>query len=199
MRLERITMNKIKIFLTHDDLKERGMSKEDLWLDGPKVQDLFREMMIEANDELGFKADGSVAVEVFALPAQGMVIIVTKNEDDIDFDDDYEDGYIELNVTLDESDEIFFEFASFEDIIGLASRLYPFGVTGGMLYSFSDKFFLMFDEYDIAGIDEDTLIALLSEFGNPATITSFRVIEYGKTLMELEAIFKIYHLFVKGK
>lgn len=198
MRLERITFNKIKIFLTHDDLKERGMTKEDLWLDGPKVQQLFREMMLEANDELGFKVDGSVAVEVFSLPAQGMVIIVTKHDDESDFDD-YEDGYVELKVTLDETDEVFFEFASFEDIIGLSSRLQPLGVTGGKLFSCENKFYMMLADDEMTSVDFDMLIALLSEFGNPATATSHRVIEYGKTLIESEAIGNVYAHFVEEK
>ncbi len=198
MRLERLTVDKIKIFLTYDDLSERGLSKEDLWHDVPKVHDLFRELMLEADDELGFKADGPVAVEVFALPAQGMVIIVTKNQpDENDLDDDYDDGFIELQVTLDESDEVFYEFACFEDVIGLSSRLYHFGVTAGTLLSYNDKFYLNFDERDIYGINDDALIALLSEFGNPSTLTSYRVMEYGKVLMELEAINRIYHTFIK--
>ncbi|WP_096200969.1 genetic competence negative regulator [Bacillus sp. FJAT-45350] len=200
MRLERLDVDKIKIFLTYDDLSERGLSKEDLWLDVPKVHDLFRDLMLEANDELGFKADGPVAVEVFSLPAQGMVIIVTKgNPEEQDIDDDYDDGYIEMQVTLDESDEIFYEFENFEDIIGLASRLYPFGVTAGTLISFNDKFYLRFDEHDIYGINEESLIAILAEFGNPSTITSYRVFEYGKVLMELEAIYRTYHTFINRK
>lgn len=200
MRLERLTMDKIKIFLTYDDLKERGLSKEDLWLDGPKVHELFREMMLEADDELGFKADGPVAVEVFSLPAQGMVIIVTKGKNENDFDmDDYDDGYIEMQVTLDESDEVFYEFRSFEDVIALSSRLYPFGITGGILYSFNHSFFMKFDEEDLIGVDEEAFIALLAEFGNPSTITSYRVIEYGKVLMELEAVYRLYHTFIQKK
>ena len=31
MRLERLNYNKIKIFLTLDDLTDRGLTKEDLW------------------------------------------------------------------------------------------------------------------------------------------------------------------------
>ena len=57
MRLERLNYNKIKIFLTFDDLSERGLTKEDLWRNAPKVQQLFRDMMQEANKELGFEAE----------------------------------------------------------------------------------------------------------------------------------------------
>ena len=68
MRLERLNYNKIKNFLTFDDLSERGLTKEDLWRNAPKVQQLFRDMM-QANKELGFEADGPIAVEVFSLQA----------------------------------------------------------------------------------------------------------------------------------
>ncbi|MFA8437973.1 genetic competence negative regulator [Pueribacillus sp. YX66] len=194
MRLERLTYNKIKIFLTYDDLKERGITKEELWQDGPKVHQLFKEMMLEADDELGFKADGPIAVEVFSLPAQGMVVIVTKESDGYLDDDQYDDDYIEMQVTLGESDEIFYEFATFEDVISLAKRMHPLGITDGSLYSFNDRFYMKFDDDDIH-LDFDLFIALLAEFGNSSTITSHRVIEYGKILMKEETIKRLYTTF----
>ncbi|WP_088102242.1 genetic competence negative regulator [Halalkalibacter urbisdiaboli] len=197
MRLERLAMNKFKVFLTFDDMKERGITKEDLWQDVPKVHDLFRDMMHEADDELGFKVDGPIAVEVFAMPAQGMVFIVTKGNPDEDFDDDFEEGYIEMQVTLDETDDVFYAFKDFEDVIELSARLYPFGVVGGTLYSFEQAYYLRFEDYDLEGIEEEAFIALLSEFGSPSTITTYRVEEYGKCLMELEAVYRIYHTFIK--
>ena len=69
MRLERLTHNKIKIFLTFDDLMDRGLTKDDLWKDTFKVQQLFRDMIEEASEELGFEVNGSIAVEVYSLPA----------------------------------------------------------------------------------------------------------------------------------
>lgn len=195
MRLERLTYDKIKIFLTYDDLNERGITKEELWQDVPKVHRLFREMIMEADDELGFKVDGPIAVEVFSLPAQGMVVIVTKGSNESDFEDDYSEDYIEMQVTLDESDEVFYEFASLEDVIGLSKMLINVGIYGGTLYSFLDHFYLKFDEEEFAEYELDSLIALLAEYGSPSTITSYRVIEYGKTLMDSTAIEQLNKYF----
>ncbi|MDQ0205884.1 genetic competence negative regulator [Alkalicoccobacillus murimartini] len=198
MRLERLAVDKFKVFLTFDDMHDRGITKEDLWQDVPKVHDLFRDMMLEADDELGFKVDGPIAVEVFAMPAQGMVFIVSKGQADDDFDDEgFEEGYIEMQVTLDETDEIFYELFHFEAAIGLASRLYSFGVKGGKLYSFQDRFFIKFEEQEIEDVNEGAFIALLAEFGNPSTISSYRVDEYGKRLMETDAIKQLYDYFIK--
>ncbi|MBO9128269.1 genetic competence negative regulator [Bacillus sp. 165] len=198
MRLERLNYNKIKIFLTFDDLLERGLTKEDLWQNAPKVQQLFRDMMNEASKELGFEADGPIAVEVFSLQAQGMVVIVTKEHQESELEEDFSDEFIEMQVTLDESDDILYEFANFEDIISLAQYLYPLGIIGGRLYSFQNGFYLLLNE-ESANLSNETLIAILAEYGSSATITIYRLMEYGKELMREDAITQLYHHFVAKK
>jgi adapter protein MecA 1/2 len=194
VRLERLNYNKIKIFLTFDDLMDRGLTKEDLWQDSLKVHQLFRDMIEEASEELGFEANGPIAVEVYSLQAQGMVVIVTKDIDDEDLDDEFSDDYIEMQVTLDESDDIFYEFRTFEDVIQLTSRLFPLDILGGILYSFENQFYLLFED-ELLTNSED-FISILAEFGNPATITKYRVNEYGKILMQSNAIKDIYNYFI---
>jgi adapter protein MecA 1/2 len=198
MRLERLNYNKIKIFLTFDDLSERGLTKDDLWHDLPKVHQLFRDMMNEANDELGFEADGPIAVEIFSLQAQGMVVIVTKGnmaEDYEEDDDDFTDEYIQLQVTLDECHDIFYEFSSFEDVISLGKRLQIIGIVGGNLFSFQNNFYLEFEESEFGINETDNVISILSEFGYPSTITTYRVKEYGNCLMKEKAITELCHYF----
>lgn len=195
MRLERLNYNKIKIFLTFDDLLDRGLTKEDLWHDSIKVHQLFRDMIDEASDELGFEANGPIVVEVFSLQAQGMVVIVTKDQHDNDLDEEFADDYIEMQVTLDESDDIFYEFQDFEDCIQLSKRLWALDIDGGKLYSFNSRFYLLFEEEMETSTDD--LIAILAEFGNSATITKYRVHEYGKLLFESGAVEQIYKYFGK--
>jgi len=200
MRLERLNTDKFKAFLTYDDMHERGLTKEDLWQDLPKVHDLFRDMIIEADDELGFKVDGPIAVEVYAMPAQGMVIIVSKSKGEDDFDEEgFEEGYIEMQVTLDETDDIFYEFQDIEDVIALSSRLYPFGIKGGTLYSYQSQYFIKFEEFDVDVVDEEAFVALLSEFGSPSTVSSFLVEEYGKKLMKSDSIERLFRCFIEDK
>ncbi|GAE25690.1 negative regulator of genetic competence MecA [Halalkalibacter wakoensis JCM 9140] len=197
MRLERLNTDKFKAFLTFDDMRERGLTKEDLWQDLPKVHDLFRDMILEADDELGFKVDGPIAVEVYAMPAQGMVIIVSKNTPDEDFDEEgFEEGYIEMQVTLDETEDIFYEFNDIEDVIALSSRLYPFGVQGGSLYAYRDQYFIKFEEFDVDLVNQATFVSLLAEFGNPSTVSSYVVEEYGKRLIKYDSVAELYRTFV---
>ena len=80
MRLERLNYNKIKIFITLDDLFDRGLTKDDIWKDSLKWHQLFRDMLEEASETFDVEIQGSVAVEIFSMQAQGMVMIVTMDE-----------------------------------------------------------------------------------------------------------------------
>ncbi|MCO7126738.1 genetic competence negative regulator [Sporolactobacillus shoreicorticis] len=203
MRLERLNGDRIKIFLTFDDLKERGITKEDMWHDLPRVEKLFRDMMLEADDELGFEASGSIDVEVFSLPAQGMVVIVSrgrKDRDD-DSDDDFEDDedFIQMQVTLDESQDVLYQFEQFDDVIALSKALYDLGVRTGSLFLFENKYYIHFNEQHLTdAFDIETLVAILAEYGNTSTITIYRLGEYGKCLIKDIAISELYRYFIKA-
>src|SRR5690606_26216031 len=127
MKIERLSPDKIRIFLTYDDLVDRGIQKDDIWREIPKVHELFSDMMEQAYSELGFDANGPLAVEVFALPAQGMVIIVTRGgsatspdstegDGDIDMMDDDAEVF-EMEVTLEQLDTISYAFRDFEHVL----------------------------------------------------------------------------------
>ncbi|MFN2745563.1 MULTISPECIES: genetic competence negative regulator [Bacillus] len=193
MRLERLNYNKIKIFLTLDDLTDRGLTKEDLWKDSFKVQQLFKDMMNEANTELGFEANGPIAVEVYSLQAQGMVIIVTKNQETDEDDNEYDEDYIEMQVKLGESVDIIYEFQTFEHLIELSKNLDRIGIQGGTVYHYENRYFLSLDDFDSRSVDG--VISILAEYGSPTTLTIYRLQEYGNKIMENNAVQTIQTYF----
>ncbi|MEB4867611.1 genetic competence negative regulator [Priestia megaterium] len=199
MRLERLNYNKLKVFLTYDDLKERGLTKEDLWTDTFKVKQLFREMIEQASQELNFEPTNSLSVEVFSLQAQGMVVFVTKQYEEEtsygEFDEDEFEDFIEMQVMLDESEDMFFEFDSFEDVIQLTKRMSNFYDTDSVLYSFEKRFYVLLDYHMLSRAEVGNMIAVLAEYGNPSTITKHRVNEYGKILVEKRALEYINSVF----
>jgi len=199
MRLERLNYNKLKVFLTYDDLKERGLTKEDLWTDTFKVKQLFREMIEQASQELNFEPTNSLSVEVFSLQAQGMVVFVTKQYEEEtsygEFDEDEFEDFIEMQVMLDESEDMFFEFDSFEDVIQLTKRMSNFYDTDSVLYSFEKRFYVLLDYQMLSPAEVGNMIAVLAEYGNPSTITKHRVNEYGKMLVEKRALEYINSVF----
>ncbi|ULL15538.1 genetic competence negative regulator [Paenibacillus sp. H1-7] len=192
MKMERLSQDKIRIFLTFDDLTERGIQKDDMWREIPKVHELFSDMMDQAYSELGFEPSGPLAVEVLQLPAQGMVVIVTRGKVDFQssvetYDEEVEEMY-ELEVTLEQSDQISYVFHDFEDLIRMAKVLNPFVTDGGTLFSYKNRWFLLLnaDELDESGYQ--AVIAVLSEFGDAATVTRAVLEEYGKTVIETNAV-----------
>lgn len=192
MRLERLTNNKIKIFISSDDLMERGLSKEDIWHDSLKWRQLFHDMLEEANKEFGVNLDGSIAVEIFSLQAQGMIMIVTLHEYDDENDLFYIDDFVDMQVFVDESNDILFEFDNIEHLIQLAHRLYPLNVTGGSLYAMNERFFIYFEN----GLHQiEKVVSLLAEYGNPSVTTIYRLQEYGKKILQDNAIETFVHYF----
>lgn len=188
MRVERLGQDKIKIFLTFDDLSDRGLKKEDLWNDIPKIHDLFNEIMEQAYDELGFELAGPVAVEIFAVPAQGMVVIVSRGKNKLWDDESLDDDLFALEVTLEESDSIIFAFKDFEFVIDAAKRVNSYLLYGGTLYYYKNHYILVIDQIDVNEKSLEDLIAMLSEYGEVSPISKTILEEYGKVVVEDDAI-----------
>ncbi|AGK54731.1 MAG: adaptor protein [Bacillus sp. (in: firmicutes)] len=192
MRLERLTYNKIKFFLTSDDLYDRGLSKDDIWKDSLKWHQLFHDMLEEANEEFGVEIQGTIAVEIFSLQAQGMVMIVTMEELDEE-EESLNDVFIEMQVTVEGSEEILFEFSSIEEVIQLSKRFASMNVSGGSLYSMNSKYYLLFE--GVESDDKNKTISVLAEYGDPSLLSIHRLIEYGKQIIKDNTIETIVTFF----
>lgn len=195
MKIERLGQDKIRIFLTFDDLLERGIQKDDMWREIPKVHDLFSEMMDQAYSELGFDANGPLAVEVIAMPAQGMVVIVTRGKVNISSDsgrlddEDADEDIYEMEVTLESSDTIMYSFRDFEDVISAARQLKASKLTEeGKLFSYLGRYILTFDAASSDAAAQNALIAVLAEYGEATSVTNAVLEEYGKVIMPTDAV-----------
>ncbi|WP_018751435.1 genetic competence negative regulator [Paenibacillus sanguinis] len=195
MKIERLGQDKVRIFLTFDDLSERGIQKEDMWQEIPKVHDLFTEMMDQAYNEVGFDATGPLAVEVFALPAQGMVVIVTRGKYDhhnhgvgSPYEDELPEEVYEMEVTLEQSDTILYAFSDFENLIEAAHVLQPMLHDVGRLYKYNGKWILQLEPEELEEGKLPALIAVLAEFGEATSVTTAMLEEYGNLVMAEHAV-----------
>ena len=192
MRLERLTVNKIKIFLTSDDLMERGLSKDDIWKDSIKWHQLFHDMLEEASEEFDVEIQGSVAVEIFSLQAQGMIMIITV-DDNIEDEEVLFDGFVEMQVRVEGCDNLLYQFESIEDIIALSHRLSALNVNGGSLYFYNNRYYLNMNNIDTSVVEK--IAAFLSEYGNPSILSTHVLEEYGKQIIEDKAVETIQKYF----
>ncbi|WP_462412058.1 adaptor protein MecA [Neobacillus sp. Marseille-QA0830] len=192
MRLERLAINKIKIFLTSDDLFERGLSNEEVWNDSGKWNQLFHDMVEEASVEFDVEIRGPVAVEIFSLHAQGIIMIITvsnaKEDEEI-----IDDGFIEMQVMVGGYQDLLYVFEEFEDLIGLSKRLYPLNVLGGSVYGMSNRYYLLMDQIDQS--KTEAAAALLSEYGNASIKSPYILEEYGRKIIGKHAIETIVKYF----
>ncbi|MNE26646.1 Adapter protein MecA 2 [compost metagenome] len=202
MRIERLGQDKIRIFLTFDDLSERGIQKEDMWQEIPKVHDLFTEMMDQAYNEVGFDATGPLAVEVFALPAQGMVVIVTRGKYDhhhsgigSPYEDELPEEVYEMEVTLEQTDTILYSFDDFEVLIEAAHVLKHMLEDAGRLYKYNGKWVLQLEPEELEEVKAPAVIAVLAEFGEATSVTPAMLEEYGKVVMPENAVHTICNHF----
>ncbi|WP_440895755.1 adaptor protein MecA [Amphibacillus sp. Q70] len=193
MRLERISANKFKIFLTFDDLVERGLA-DDLMLENlPGMQIQFHDMMIEASDELDIELSGVLTVQVYMIQAQGMLIIVT--QEDLEDENEEEDDYIEMQVTLSERKSLLYLFEDFEDIIQFAKIAERLNINSGAIYFYQDHYYLYFPESLLDEHIKEDLIALLSEYSTATVVSPEQIFEYGKPIMTDNAMLQTRNFF----
>ncbi|MBL4954111.1 adaptor protein MecA [Neobacillus sp. OS1-32] len=190
MRLERLTTNKIKIFLTSDDLIDRGLSKEDIGKDASKWNQLFHEMLEEASLEFNVDIQGSVAVEVFSLQAQGMIMIITVDDDK---EEALGDGFIEMQVRACGMEKLLFEFAELEDLINAAERLAATELFGGTIFTLNNVYYLLMDQ--ASNEQNEKAACLLSEYGNASILSPHILVEYGKIIIKNKAVETLLHYF----
>lgn len=87
MKLERISENQIRCTLTRSDLAERELKLSELAYGSEKAKALFREMMVQASDELGFEADNiPLIIEAVPISNECIMLIVTKVDDPEELD-----------------------------------------------------------------------------------------------------------------
>jgi adapter protein MecA 1/2 len=195
MKVERIAKDKVRIFISYDDLEERGIDRDEIWQNGRKVQELFWDIMETAYEEVGFEIEGPISVEAFTMPTEGVVVIVTRvpslpaKPTDPEDDDDTD---IEINMTF--YSTFVFRFADFEDVVQAAHALQPCEVEAS-LYRYQDAYHLYIDEDSIRDVVYDGVWAILQEYGEYSNVTKAVLDEYGEVILKTNAVEQIASRF----
>ena len=87
MKIERINENSIRCTLTSFDLSVRDLNIRELAYGTEKVRKLFQEMMIQANNEVGFEAENTpLMIEAVPMGGDSIQLIITKVDDPEELD-----------------------------------------------------------------------------------------------------------------
>ena len=87
MQIEKINDNQIRCTLTREDLAQRQMKLAELTYGSPKARALFKEMMNQAYEEVGFESTNiPLMIEAVPVSADCLVLIITRVENPEEFD-----------------------------------------------------------------------------------------------------------------
>ncbi|MEH6939012.1 adaptor protein MecA [Bacillus sp. JJ664] len=214
MEIERINENTFKFSISYLDIEERGFSKDEVWLDRERSEELFWELIDEAHLTEEFIAGGPLWIQVQALD-NGLEVVVTKAviskdgkkvevnlgegeknleipflnvDDDDDSEDDEEDDDI-FEVMDEEEYELIMYFKSLEDFISLSHAIQQESFESS-LYSHQGNYYLHV-KFDDSAYDEqqiDYLSSMLLEYGHRSKVTIHVLEEYGKLIHQSTAI-----------
>ncbi len=102
MKIERISENQIRCTLNKHDLMERQLKISELAYGSEKAKELFRDIMEQANIDLGFDAD-DIPLMIEAIPTSRDSIILVINK--VDNPEELDERFSHFGATADFEDE----------------------------------------------------------------------------------------------
>lgn len=117
MKIERISENQIRCTLSKHDLMERHLKISELAYGSDKAKELFRDMMEQANIDLGFDADDiPLMIEAIPTSRESIILVITKVDNPEEFDERFSQfGLQEEDMELDMDDEEEFDTDEAQD------------------------------------------------------------------------------------
>ncbi|MDD6069388.1 MAG: adaptor protein MecA [Clostridiales bacterium] len=105
MKLERLSENQIRCTLNKADLADRELLLNELAYGTDKAKELFREMMEQAADELGFEVnDIPLMIEAIPVSPDCLILIITKVEDPEELDTRFSRFSKYTDIEIDDTD-----------------------------------------------------------------------------------------------
>ena len=106
MKIERLNENQIRCTLNKEDLADRQIRISELAYGSDKAKKLFRDMMTQASNEVGFEAnDIPLVIEAIPVSSECIILIVTKVEDPEELDTRFA-KFSPANISLDDTETI---------------------------------------------------------------------------------------------
>lgn len=106
MKLERLSENQIRCTLNKADLADRDLLLNELAYGTDKAKELFRDMMEQAADELGFEVnDIPLMIEAIPVNPDCLILIITKVEDPEELDTRFSRLSKYANIEIDHNSE----------------------------------------------------------------------------------------------
>ncbi|MBQ7717801.1 MAG: adaptor protein MecA [Clostridia bacterium] len=191
MKIEKISYNKIKMTVSALDMIKWGVSLDNFVQDTPEARELFWTLIKRAEFETGFSFDDSrLMVEAMPHKYDGIVLFVTKIEDDIlNIPQTVKKSKIRAKAPRVRTGEEIFRF---DGIDGLINCLKNFDKDiQADLYKYLDNYYLII-------YCNENVWAYFNEYGDRLIARDYEIShirEHGKLIAEGNAIYTIKKYF----
>ena len=201
MDIERVNENTLKLFITYRDIEDRGYSREEIWYNRAKGEELFWEVINEVNTEDYFELEGPIWIHINASEV-GLEVVVTRASFNPETDissmfqpmEDMHDNRPEpmnieqslLDAFENEQNEVTtfrYVFKDIDDVIPVAKRLLNRGLETS-LYRLENKYYLIVNFEDLEDkADIRNINSIIREYLATSKVTVYRLEEYGEAIM----------------
>ncbi|MFZ5990032.1 MAG: adaptor protein MecA [Bacillota bacterium] len=208
MRIEKINENKIKVTISFNDLEERNIDLDSINYNSPAAQELFWDMMEQAEIQFGFNAsDSQLCIEAVPDADEGFVVIITKLDEDGDFESIHK--YIKNRFKKADlrskkksqrvcSSIVIYSFSDFDDLCLLIDRLKYIYSGESTLYKLKDIYYLLLTKNTWSVDNIKSFESILNEYGTKVSNVNLYegyLDEYATKVVEYNAVEVISNYF----
>ena len=184
VKIEKLNENKLKITLSIDDLEERNIDLQSFIYNSPESQDLFWDMMQEAEKEYGFDVDESMIYVEASSSGPGMFTLIVTKSDSVLNNQTTSKAKSKIksirlkrkNIDI-EAQKTLYLFQSFDDICDFCKAIDVSKLSKNTLYELNNEYYLETESMpfkqilDFASIIKSTNLAIgkLNEYGTIIT------------------------------
>jgi len=199
MKIEKLNENKIKITLSSEDLKARNIDVQSFIYNSPESQDLFWDVMREAEREYGFSVDESmVYVEASATASGIFTLTVTKTANSLNSSNlknkiRKQNHYkLKRKVANSPLDHSLYRFETFDDFCNFCqvAPIQQFGKNS--LLELDSSYYLL-----VSNMPNSHILEYAVREHNPELLLA-KVSEYGKSIVSDNALEVISKNFLKN-
>ena len=198
MRFEKLNEDKIRITLSHEDLVKKDIDFHSFMSNSIESQDLFFDMLEEAEKEIGFTTkDYLIRIEALAMAGGDFILTVTRSLPDKIKNNNRKKVHIKRKKADTKASQVIYSFANFEDYCCFLTFFYqnhfnPCHLAQTiLLYEYNGIYYLVLRKINLNYPELKKLFSSITEFAtfvNHSELFASKLSETGNLIMKHNAI-----------
>ena len=213
MDIERVNDYTLKLYISYDDIEERGYSREEIWYNRGKGEQLFWDMIEEIGEEADFELEGAIWIHVNAAET-GIEVVVTRTSDkeelppmheqDQSFEkfveETFGNGMNAVTPFKETAEDVVvkqqyavFRLQQFDDVIAIAKRLQAMQLTT-TLYKWEGTYY-----FSVEALQQEQhildIVSIVNEYAELSQMTKHRLREYAEVVMDGNCVETVLQYF----